>query len=108
MRQLLVDFARRRRAAKRGGIATRVSLQDGDTLLEIQLDEIIAIDEALDRLDAVDERLRQIVERRFFGGFGEREIADVLGVTPRTVERRWLKARLFLLRELSRQDDLPA
>ncbi|HEY2378159.1 MAG TPA: ECF-type sigma factor [Gemmatimonadaceae bacterium] len=101
MRQVLVDFARRRHAAKRGGIATRVSLRDGDATLEFQLDEIIAIDEALDRLDAVDERLRQIVELRFFGGFGEREIAELLGVTPRTVERNWLKARLFLLRELS-------
>jgi len=55
---------------------------------------------ALSRLDAVDERLRQIVELRFFGGFGEREIAELLGVTPRTIERNWLKARLFLLREL--------
>ncbi|HEV8234542.1 MAG TPA: ECF-type sigma factor [Gemmatimonadaceae bacterium] len=104
MRQVLVDFARRRRAAKRGGIATRVSLRDGDATLEVQLDEIIAIDEALNRLDAVDERLRQIVELRFFAGFGEREVADLLGVTPRTVERNWLKARLLLLRELDSGD----
>jgi RNA polymerase sigma factor (TIGR02999 family) len=104
MRQVLVDFARRRRAAKRGGIAMHVTLEDGDALLEVQLDEIIAIDAALDRLDAVDERLRQIVELRFFGGFGEREVAELLGVTTRTIERNWLKARLFLLREL-RHDD---
>jgi RNA polymerase sigma factor (TIGR02999 family) len=101
MRQVLVDFARRRRAAKRGGIATHVSLRDGDATLELELDEIIAIDDALNHLDAVDERLRQIVELRFFGGFGEREVAELLGVTPRTVERNWLKARLLLLRELS-------
>ncbi len=100
MRQVLVDFARRRRATKRGGIVTHVSLRDGDALLEVQLDEIIAIDDALNRLDAIDERLRQIVELRFFAGFGEREVAELLGVTPRTVERNWLKARLFLLREL--------
>lgn len=101
MRQVLVDFARRRRAAKRAGIATRVSLRDDDAFLDIQLDEIIAIDDALDRLDAVDQRLRQIVELRFFGGFGEREVAELLGVTTRTVERNWIKARLLLLRELS-------
>ncbi len=107
MRQVLVDFARRRRAAKRGGIATRVSLRDDDARLEMELDEIIAIDDALARLDGVDERLRQIVELRFFAGFGEREVADMLGVTPRTVERNWLKARLFLLQALAPRD-LPA
>jgi RNA polymerase sigma factor (TIGR02999 family) len=100
MRQVLVDFARARRAAKRGGGATHVSLSDGDARLEMELDEILALDEALDRLNAVDVRLRQIVELRFFGGFGEAEIAALLGVTARTVERNWLKARLFLLREL--------
>jgi RNA polymerase sigma factor (TIGR02999 family) len=104
MRQVLVDFARRRRAAKRGGIAVRVSLRDDHALLEMQLDEILAIDDALARLDGVDERLRQIVELRFFGGFGEREVAEMLGVTPRTVERNWLKARLFLLQALSPRD----
>jgi RNA polymerase sigma factor (TIGR02999 family) len=101
MRQVLVDFARRRRAAKRGGIAIRVSLRDDHALLDLQLDEIIAIDEALERLDAVDERLRKIVELRFFAGFGEREVAEILGITTRTVERDWLKARLFLLQALA-------
>ena len=100
MRQVLVDFARRRRAEKHGGDATRVSLSDGDAALQIELDEIIALDDALDRLSAVDERLRQIVELRFFGGFSEAEVSELLGVTPRTIERNWLKARLFLLREL--------
>ena len=100
MRQVLVDFARRRRAEKHGGGATRVSLSDGDAALEIELDEILALDEALDKLSALDERLRQIVELRFFGGFSELEVSELLGVTPRTIERNWLKARLFLLREL--------
>jgi len=100
MRQVLVDFARRRGAEKRGGAATRVSLSDGDVALQMELDEILALDSALDRLAAVDPRLRQIVELRFFGGFSEVEIAESFGVTPRTVERNWLKARLFLLREL--------
>ena len=100
MRQVLVDFARRKRATKRGGDATRVSLSDGEVALQIELDDILALDEALDRLAAVDERLREIVELRFFGGFAEQEIADLLGVSPRTIERNWIKARLFLLREL--------
>jgi RNA polymerase sigma factor (TIGR02999 family) len=100
MRQVLVDFARRRRALKRGGDITHVSLRDGDARLEVELDEILALDDALEKLSAVDERLREIVELRFFGGFSEHEIADMLDVTTRTVERNWIKARLFLLREL--------
>lgn len=111
MRQVLVDFARRRLSAKRGGDLKRVSLTNADAVLEVQLDEILALDEALDRLDAADERLRRIVELRFFGGFSEVEVAAALGVTPRTVERGWLKARLFLLNELEparTADDTPS
>lgn len=107
MRQVLVDFARRRGAIKRGGDVTRVSLGDDDAVLQLELDEILALDEALDRLGAVDERLRQIVELRFFGGFSQREVSELLGVTPRTVERNWLKARLFLLRELEARTSTP-
>ncbi|MFN2602915.1 MAG: ECF-type sigma factor [Gemmatimonadaceae bacterium] len=100
MRQVLVDFARRRNAAKRGGGLERVSLSDADGALELQMDEIITLDAALDQLNAVNQRLREIVELRFFGGLGETEVAEILGITPRTVERDWLKARVFLLREL--------
>jgi RNA polymerase sigma factor (TIGR02999 family) len=100
MRQVLVDFARRRQAAKRGGEAGCVSLRSGDATLEVQLDEMLALDSALNRLNAVDPRLREVVELRFFGGLPESEIAAMLGVTARTVERDWVKARLFLLREL--------
>lgn len=100
MRQVLVDFARRRQAAKRGGELRRVSLTDATGMLDVQLDEILTLDAALDELNAVNERLRQVVELRFFGGLGEEEVAEMLGVTPRTVERTWLKARLILLRQL--------
>jgi RNA polymerase sigma factor (TIGR02999 family) len=102
MRQVLVDFARRRTATKRGGGLQRVSLGDGDAALEIELDEILSLDEALDQLDAVDPRLRQVVEFRFFAALPEAEIARMLGVSVRTVERDWLKARLILLRALDR------
>jgi RNA polymerase sigma factor (TIGR02999 family) len=102
MRQVLVDFARQRTAVKRGGGLERVSLGEGDAALEIELDEILALDAALDKLDAVDRRLRQVVELRFFAARSEAEIARILGVSPRTVERDWLKARLVLLQALDR------
>lgn len=100
MRQVLVDFARRRQSDKRGGARDIVTLQSSDAALEFQLDEMLALDSALDRLNEVDQRLRQVVELRFFGGLSATEIADILGVTPRTIERDWVKARLFLLQEL--------
>jgi RNA polymerase sigma factor (TIGR02999 family) len=100
MRQVLVDFARKRQAGKRGGASDVVTLQSSDAALEIQLDEMLALDSALDRLNEVDPRLRQVVELKFFGGLSPTEIGEILGVTARTIERDWIKARLFLLQEL--------
>ena len=97
MRQVLVDFARRRNAAKRGGGAELVSLGDGDAGLEIELDQIIAVSDALDQLEQLDPRLRAIVDLRFFAGIAEADIARMLGVSTRTIERDWLKARIVLL-----------
>jgi RNA polymerase sigma factor (TIGR02999 family) len=97
MRQVLVDFARRRRAAKRGGDRQPITLRDVQARLEIELDEVLALDAALDRLDTVAPRLRRVVELRFFGGVPDDDIARMLGVSTRTVERDWLKARLLLL-----------
>jgi len=102
MRQVLVDFARQKRAEKRGGGWKRVTLSDADGALDVELDDMLALDAAIDRLTEVDPRLTRIVELRFFGGLPEKEIASMLGVTPRTVERKWLKARLFLLQALER------
>jgi RNA polymerase sigma factor (TIGR02999 family) len=104
MRQILVDFARRRGATKRGGDMQRVSLGEDAGTLEVELDSILTLDAALEKLDALDPRLRKIVELRYFGGLTEHEVADLLGVTVRTVERNWLKARMFLLREMDRSD----
>jgi RNA polymerase sigma factor (TIGR02999 family) len=100
MRQILVDYARRRNAAKRGGSWRVVSLSEAEAALQVEADDILALDEALTRLDSVNQRLRQVVELRFFGGASEEDIAGILGVSTRTVERDWLKARLLLLREL--------
>jgi RNA polymerase sigma factor (TIGR02999 family) len=102
MRQVLVDLARRRQATKRGGQSQIVSLRDADAALEIEVDAILALDDALAQLGGVDRRLCQVVELRFFGGLPETEIAEMLGVSSRTVERDWIKARLFLLEELAR------
>jgi RNA polymerase sigma factor (TIGR02999 family) len=100
MRQVLVDFARKRSAVKRGGDPEMVSLSQADTALELELDELLELDSALDRLDALEPRLRRIVELRFFCGLADHEIAPMLGVSTRTVGRDWLKAKLFLLGEL--------
>jgi RNA polymerase sigma-70 factor, ECF subfamily len=100
MRQVLVAFARRRYAGKRNGDRISLSVADGERALEVELEQILAIDDALSQLDSLNPRLRQIVELRFFGGIPETEIAEMLGVSVRTVERDWLKARMFLVREL--------
>lgn len=100
MREVLVDFARRRAALKRGGGWRAVSLTQAEAALQVEADELLALDRALDQLNAVDERMRQIVELRFFAGVPEQEIARMLGVSPRTVEREWVKARLFLLQAI--------
>jgi RNA polymerase sigma factor (TIGR02999 family) len=100
MRQVLVDFARRRGAVKRGGDWSRTTLADAHGTLEVQLDEILALDQALERLESVEPRLRRVVELRFFGGMSSAEVGDLLDVSARTVERDWIKARLLLLREL--------
>jgi len=100
MRQVLVSFARRHFAIKRRADQVSISIAVADGALEAELDQIVAIDDALSRLDRLNPRLRRIVELRFFGGLPHEDIASFLGVSVRTVERDWFKARLFLLREL--------
>jgi len=96
MRQVLVDHARDRKAAKRGGGAwERVTLTDGAWVSEFDPDGVLALDEALAELEP---RQRQVVECRFFGGMEEHEIAAALGVSERTVHRDWMKARAWLYR----------
>jgi RNA polymerase sigma factor (TIGR02999 family) len=97
MRQVLVDHARRRDAAKRGGGAPPVTLTDAVGAGPLDLDELLALDRALDTLDP---RKRQVVECRFFAGMEESEIATALGLSERTVRRDWAKARAWLYREL--------
>jgi RNA polymerase sigma factor (TIGR02999 family) len=100
MRQVLMDQARARLAQKRGGEWQRTTLSDGDDAVEVAMDDMIALN---DVLDALETRQRQVVEYRFFVGLEEREIADILGVTERTVRRDWVKARAWLVRSLAPQ-----
>jgi len=101
MRLLLVDYGRQRRAEKRGGERIRVELSGLESLSNSRLEEMIAVDEALARLEAWDPRQSQIVELRFFGGLTEEEIAELLGVSARTVKRDWTVAKAWLYGELT-------
>ena len=102
MRQLLVDLARRRRADKRGGRWTPAALTERAAVSGAAIDDVLALQQALGRLDA---RQRTIVEHRFFAGLSEAEVARVLGVSTRTVQREWTKARAWIHRALG--DDRP-
>ena len=101
MRRVLIDHARAHVTDKRGGAAVHLSLEDVQVSVEERAASLVALDEALARLALVDERKSRVVEMRFFGGMSDEEIAEVLGVTTRTVLRDWKKARLWLYRELS-------
>ena len=104
IRNLLIDYARRRRAAKRGGDAIRIPLSSArDTEAGGQLStiDLLALDEALTALAQLDPRLERVVECRFFGGLSTQETADVLDVSPRTVERDWSRAKAYLYRALA-------
>jgi RNA polymerase sigma factor (TIGR02999 family) len=107
MRRILIDHARRHGSAKRGGELQRVTL--GESLLrssdaELSLVEVLSLNDAMERLRGIDERQAQIVELRFFGGLTSAEVAEVLGVSLRTVEGEWMHGRAWLKRELTRQD----
>jgi RNA polymerase sigma factor (TIGR02999 family) len=98
MRSVIVDFARRRNADRRGGGAAHVplTLEIGDGASAAGEKEILRVHEALEGLAKLDGRMAQVVEMRYFGGMSEAEIAEALGVTDRTVRRDWEKARLWL------------
>lgn len=101
MRQILIDHARRKAAEKRGGDWERTTLGSGEGFgVEMSMEDLLTLDQALDDLEKLEPRLRQVVEYRFFGGMTEQQIAEVLGVTTRTVQRDWVKARAWLYKEL--------
>lgn len=101
MRQILVDHARQHNAEKRGGAAHRFSIQTLDILPDQSAGDMLELNEALQRLEQIDQRKCKVVEMRFFGGLSEHEIAEFLGVSEKTVRRDWKFAKLWLFRELS-------
>ena len=102
MRSVLVDHARKRTAQKRGGGQERVPLDSVVELYEERAVDLAGLDEALDKLQAYDPELARLVELRFFGGLGIQEVADTLGFSRATADRRWRMARIFLASELER------
>jgi RNA polymerase sigma factor (TIGR02999 family) len=100
MRRILIDFAVARRAQKRGGGVTAEPLEDAMVMAVSRGDELLALDEALGRLAAVNERYARVVECRFFGGMSVEETAEALGTSAATVKRDWSMARAWLNREL--------
>ena len=101
MRRILIDHAVARNAQKRGGGARMESIEDAVVMAVERGDELLALDEALDRLAAMDPRGARVVECRFFGGMSLEETAEALGTSPATVKRDWTAARAWLNRELS-------
>jgi RNA polymerase sigma factor (TIGR02999 family) len=101
MRRILVDYAVSRRAQKRGGGVVAEPLNDAVAMAMTRGDDLLALDEALDRLATMDERCARVVECRFYGGMSVEETAEALGTSPATVKRDWTMARAFLNRELS-------
>ena len=102
MRRILVDAARARRYQKRGGGAERVSLDEALIVSKEPTQDLVALDDALDALAALDSRRSQVVEMRFFGGLSVKETAEALHVSGDTVMRDWRLAKVWLLRELRR------
>jgi RNA polymerase sigma-70 factor, ECF subfamily len=100
MRQILVDHARKKVALRRGGKNRPITLDEEKLDLEEHSEEIIELNELIEKLSEIDSRRGQVVEMRFFGGMSIPEISEVLGVTSRTVDRDWAKAKMWLYNEL--------
>jgi len=101
MRRILVDHARRKLASKRGGGARKVELDDSLLISNDKLEDIIAVDEALQRLAKIDPRLSELVELRYFTGLSVEDAAEAMGVSPRTLKREWRSAKAWLSQELT-------
>ena len=101
MRRILVDHARTKKRVKRGGSNIRVSFSDATIKTEAQDLDIVALDQALERLARIDEQQSRIVELRFFSGLTVEDTAEVLGISPATVKRDWSMAKAWLHREIS-------
>jgi RNA polymerase sigma factor (TIGR02999 family) len=102
MREILVDYARSQRAAKRGGGAPSIALDEVENVAQRLDVDLLLLDDALNELARLDERQSRIVELRFFSGLSIDETSDVLGISPTTVSREWTTARAWLYRQIAR------
>ena len=102
MRRILVSHARGRQAQKRGGVATHVTLDEGLVAAPQRDLNLLALDEALTRLEQLDPEKSRMVELRFFTGLSVEETAEVMGVSPRTIDRQWQTAKAWLYREIGK------
>jgi RNA polymerase sigma factor (TIGR02999 family) len=101
MRRILLDYARKHQAARRGGAGHKVLLEDTMAIAHEKPVDVIALDAALRKLHGLDAHQSQVVELRFFGGLSVEETAEVMGNSPATVKRAWSSARAFLHREIT-------
>jgi RNA polymerase sigma-70 factor (ECF subfamily) len=104
MREILVDHARMRGAAKRGAHCLTLTLDEAIALPQKHEVDLVTLDEALNRLAILDARQSQIIDLRFFGGLSIEDTSHVLGISPATVKREWATARLWLMREIGRSE----
>jgi RNA polymerase sigma-70 factor (ECF subfamily) len=107
MRRILIDRARARRTAKRGGDAVELPIEDGDGAQPASQEDLLALDEALERLTRADPRKGRVVELRYFGGLSVEDTAAALGTSVETVKRDWKTARTWLRRDLRRRPGAP-
>jgi len=108
MRRILIDHARGHVRQKRGGEQKKVSLDEAFVSIEQQADELVAVDDSLNRLAKIDPRQARVVELRFFGGLSVEEAAEVLGVSPKTVKRDWSVAKAWLYADLKERHGIDA
>ena len=104
MRRILVDWARSKQYQKRGGGAIKVTFDEGLPVADERGQDLVALNDALERLAAFDERKSKVIELRFFGGLSVEETAEVLKISPRTVKREWSLARAWLYCQLTHED----
>ncbi len=103
MRRVLVDYARKRKRQKRGGGEAGIPLEEVENLLsEHEADELLALDDALERFEAINPRGSEVVRHRFFAGLSLEETAELLGISSKTVQREWIAARAWLRKEVAR------
>jgi RNA polymerase sigma-70 factor (ECF subfamily) len=108
MRRVLLDYSRGHEAAKRGGDVNKVYLEEASIVSKTRPADVVAVDEALNKLAAIDPQQARLVELRFFGGLSIEETAGVLEISPATVKRNWSVAKAWLARELRRERDQDA